>query len=1053
MLGRVLLFLLCAQWLGAERYALILSDAPAIRGSQLRIKAAQTRVRGELARRGMAVTGSVERILNAVFVSAQPADLDELRGLPGVAGVVPVPRLRLKLNRAVELVNAPAAWQALGGTGNAGAGVKIAVIDTGIDQNHPAFQDRSLAAPAGFPLCAGDDCAFTNGKVIVARSYIREVAAGTLPAPAVDSRPDDFSPRDHVGHGTAVAMIAGGATNTGPAATITGMAPKAWLGNYKVFGSPGINDGTTSDVVLRALEDALNDGMDVAVLSLGGPALAGPLDTGADCGRPPNVPCDLISAGVENAAQAGIVVVAAAGNEGDTGTHIPTLNTVDAPALTPSVIAAGATTNAHVFLNRVLVPGEGVPENLRQIPAVFGDGPIPDRALTAPLVDVAALGDNGLACDPLPLGSLEGAFALIQRGVCTFAEKVRNAQNAGAVGAVIYQQDGAQELFGPGGLLTTRIPAVMIGFEDGRALKAFIAANPRREVTLDTGLAEAGTRAFNQVSEFSSRGPALGNTSLKPDIVATGTEIYTATQSFDPDGVMYDPSGYTVTQGTSFSAPVVAGGVALVKQRHPEFTPAQLRSAVINTAAQDVTEAGRAAGVTAVGAGKLDAGAAVRTPLTIEPATLAFGVLTRSPDARQQLTIRNATDASVTVSLTVRPATADTTAVLRLDRESLTLAPRQSGAVTATLSGTLPAPGIYEGAVAVQGGGGTLRVPYLFVVGDGVPYNAIPLVGDAFADVPGEPVTILFKVTDRYGVGVPDLPVRFRVTRGGGTVRNADPQTDRYGIAGAEAVLGPLPGPQQFQAVAGGLTVTFDGVAVARPSIFGGGVVSAAGFDTRVAAGSYISIFGTGLSGSTRAATGTSLPVGLAGVSVSFDAPNGLSLPGRVYSVSPGQVNAQVPWELAGQRTAAIKVNRGGILSGVAQVQLFEYAPAVFEYAEAGGRRLAAALDENSRAVGTANAARRGRAVQVFCSGLGPVDKAPAPGQPASVSPLVRTMAAPVVTIGGRPAQVSFSGLAPGFAGVYQLNVTVPADAATGLQPLVVTAGGVAAKAVMLPVM
>ena len=1001
----------------------------------------------------MAVTGSVERILNAVFVEAPPADLDELRALPGVAGVVPVERLRLNLNRAVELMNAPAAWQALGGTGNAGAGVKIAVIDTGIDQNHPGFRDPSLTAPAGFPVCTGDDCAFTNGKVIVARSYIRELAAGTPPTPAVNSTPDDFSPRDHVGHGTAVAMIAGGFTNSGPAATITGMAPKAWLGNYKVFGSPGINDGTTSDIVLRALEDALNDGMDVAILSLGGPALAGPLDTGADCGRPPDVPCDLISAGVENAAKAGIVVVAAAGNEGDLGTHIPTLNTIDAPAITPSVIAAGATTNAHVFLNSVRVPGEGVPENLRQIPAVFGDSPVPAAPLTAPLVDVASLGDDGLACNALPLRSLAGAIALIQRGTCTFEEKVRNAQNAGAVGAVIYQQQGAQELFGPGGLLALRIPAVLIGFEQGRALKAFIAANPRHDVTLDPGLSETATQAFNQVAGFSSRGPALGNTTLKPDIAATGTEIYTATQNFDPEGVLYDPSGYTVTQGTSFSAPLVAGGVALVKQRHPEFTPAQLRSAVINTAAQDATDAGRPAPVTAVGAGKLDAAAAVRTPLTIEPATLAFGILTRSPDARQQFTIRNVTDAALTVNLAVRPVTPDTMAVLRLDRESLTLAARQSGAVTATLSGALPAPGIYEGAVVAQGGGATLRVPYLYVVGDGVPYNAIPLAGDTFEDVAGGTTTLLLKVTDRYGVGVADLPVRFRVTNGGGTVRNADPQTDRYGIAGAEAVLGPFPGPQQFQAVAGGLTVTFDGVAVERPSVFGGGVVSAAGFDTRVAAGSYISIFGTRLSTSTRAATGVSLPVGLAGVSVSFDAPNGLSLPGRVYSVSPGQVNAQVPWELAGQRTVAIKVNRAGIVSGVTQVTLSDYAPAVFEYAETGGRLMAAALDESSRVVGTANAAPRGRSVQVFCSGLGPVDKAPAPGQPAAASPLVRTMTAPVVTIGGKAAQVTFSGLAPGFAGLYQLNVTVPGDAPTGFQPLVVTAGGVASKAVMLPVM
>ena len=254
-------------------------------GAPTRILAAQTTLRRELAQRSIPVTGSVQRILNAVFVQAAPDRVDELRAMPGVAAVVKMRRRTLRLDRAVQLVDAPAAWSLLGGTGNAGAGVKIAIIDTGIDQNHPAFQDASLQAPSGYPICKGGDCAFTNGKVIVARSYIAQEAAGTPPTPAVDSRPDDYSPRDHVGHGTALAMIAAGNTNTGPVATITGMAPKAWLGNYKIFGSPGVNDGATSDAIIMALEDALNDGMNVAVLSLGGPALSGPLDSGSDLRR------------------------------------------------------------------------------------------------------------------------------------------------------------------------------------------------------------------------------------------------------------------------------------------------------------------------------------------------------------------------------------------------------------------------------------------------------------------------------------------------------------------------------------------------------------------------------------------------------------------------------------------------------------------------------------------------------------------------------------------------------------------------------------------------
>ena len=210
------------------RYALILSDpAPAERFAsrhELRAAAgmsyrqqidqAQKSVRDELSRRRIGVLSSANLLLNAVFVQASQDQEAELRSIPGVQRVVPVARLRLKLDRAVQLVNAPAAWNRLGGVGNAGAGIKIGIIDTGIEQTHPAFQDNSLAVPAGFPKCQGNDCAFTNNKVIVARSYVRQLAAGSPPNPAVDSHPDDYSPRDRVGHGTALAMIAAGETNS-----------------------------------------------------------------------------------------------------------------------------------------------------------------------------------------------------------------------------------------------------------------------------------------------------------------------------------------------------------------------------------------------------------------------------------------------------------------------------------------------------------------------------------------------------------------------------------------------------------------------------------------------------------------------------------------------------------------------------------------------------------------------------------------------------------------------------------------------------------------------
>ena len=180
--------------------------------------------------------------------------------------------------------------------------------------------------------------------MIVARSYVPLLNSGD---PAT-STPDDYSPRDRVGHGTATAMAAAGETNTGPSDTITGVAPKAFLGSYKVFGSPGVNDFTSGDAVIEAIEDAFNDGMDIVSMSLGGPALAGPQDSGSTCGLSPGQVCDPEAETVQEAVLQGMVVVVAAGNEGGTRSlSTAALNTVDAPADAPNAIAVTATTNSH----------------------------------------------------------------------------------------------------------------------------------------------------------------------------------------------------------------------------------------------------------------------------------------------------------------------------------------------------------------------------------------------------------------------------------------------------------------------------------------------------------------------------------------------------------------------------------------------------------------------------------------------------------------------------------------------------------------------------------
>ncbi len=226
-----------------QHYALVLQDAPvtanfttreAARSLQAdsyraQIQSRQAALKSELATRNFNVTGSVSTLANAVFVVSTPDREAELRSLPGVVDVIPMRKLRPTINKATQLMNAPAAWTTLGGVSSAGAGIKIGIIDSGIDQTHPAFQDSTLKAPAGFPKCTNghpEDCTYTNNKVIVARSYIRQQSAPSNPSnPAADSIPDDYSPRDRVGHGTATASVAAGSANSAGAVAFNGMAP------------------------------------------------------------------------------------------------------------------------------------------------------------------------------------------------------------------------------------------------------------------------------------------------------------------------------------------------------------------------------------------------------------------------------------------------------------------------------------------------------------------------------------------------------------------------------------------------------------------------------------------------------------------------------------------------------------------------------------------------------------------------------------------------------------------------------------------------------------
>ena len=1140
-----------------NRYILFLADEPVLSRfaahDQLQTAAAvsyrqqietrQQSVMQELTTRQFQVAGAVSTVANAIFVVASPDRLPELRSIAGVVGVMPERAIKPSLNKATTLANAPAAWaqSAIGGQSNAGNGIKIGVIDTGIDPNNPALSDSGFSAPSGFPKCDSYNSAkcssYTNKKVIVARSYIQMVSAGSNGA--ANSIPDDYTPRDHDGHGTGVATSAAGVQNSAGAVPFSGMAPKAYVGSYKIFSNDLVTDTAPESVIIQALHDAVSDGMDIINLSAGGAAFTGALDD-VQCGNAKGVPCDPLANAFETAAKAGTVIVVAAGNSGDYSyqfsENYPYFNGISSPGTAPSVITVGGTVNSHIFGPAVSVNGSAAPASLKYIAAAWSDSfisPSTNGGNSAPLIDVTTLGDNGQACSALPAGSLGNSFALIQRSPtgtgCTFDTKAVNASNAGAIGIVFYMADSTAPIQ-PGGICYSNAngtcdligPGVMISLAAGQALKTYIDANPGAKVTIDfAGIEQAlDASVVNTLLSFSSDGPTPDGL-IKPDMVATGgyddgdinpndvqftSGIYTAGQSYDPNGGMYTTSGFVAVDGTSFATPLVAGAAAMVKQAHPTWTVAQIKSALVNNSAQDVTmdDLGDSLDVEWIGAGRLDANGAVSATVTAVPSTLSFGYLKSgtalpSPIA---VTLTNAGASSVTLTVAVVPGINTTSAAtVTTDQKSLTIAAGKTATLNVTLGGTVPAGGEYSGMVTLTSSSPavSLHLPYMFLVGDGSFPNVVPAYGNEYYGAVGQDLGAApIQVIDSWGVPVSGATVTFSVTqRGAVTLKpvpgvpgsstgttipfvpsNCTPATsgtsvscttNNYGIAWIEIVAGSTAydintNPVTINVASQGQTVTIYVGILPTPTITA--VADAGAYGTTIAPGSYVALFGTNLADPdlltnsagdlANLAFTDRLPLTWDADSVSFDAPASgslpaISIPAYMYFISTGQVNIYVPWELENYPSVQMKVILNGfalgeVFSNVITVPVNNYTPAFLGFSS-GSVYMADAVDAvNCPApykIGPTCSATRGQPISLYVNGLGPVSPQPNSGDPApSSEPLARTTTQPVVMIGGQSAQVLYSGLAPGFVGEYQVNVIVPSGIGTGNQPITIAIGG-----------
>ena len=638
------------------------------------------------------ITNETDIALHSVSVELNGTPLEVLRTAPMVrrAEMQSVYTVAAHDDPDLSLVRANEAWAAVGGEANAGAGVKVAVIDSGIDHTHPCFDDAGYAQQRQL-----GDTDLTNNKVIVARVYGNKVDKQNLDASAVDS------------HGTHVAGTI--ACNAHTPAVIdgvdipydpSGVAPRAILGNYNVF--PGTTGSARSEDILEALEDAYTDGFQIANMSLGG-------------ARNDGGGAFLLVNAIDNLDRANMVVAVAAGNEG------PGYFTVHYPGAAPRALTAGASTVGHNVINLVNVDGV-------DYEAVVGDFGELTEDVSAPLRVVADANSGfphglAVACDGGPgLPDLTGSIALLGRGTCDFTVKMRNARNAGAVGVVMVNHTAGEAPFvmAHNGLEPRpTIPGVMISLADG-----LVVDDHDGDAAILRALGEYVTSVedTNLMAGFSSQGPTHGDLLIKPDVVAPGADVIS---SF-PSHTCAAPPCWSFLGGTSMATPHLAGAAAVVRAAHPSWSAAEVRSAVVNTAQQGVLRHPETGAVTddaqIVGAGLLDVNAAVGAVAGLDPVSTSFGSLSGGSGGKRSapIVVTNLGSSPRTFTVAVDDSANDGI-TFSTQASSFTLAPGASQTIGVSATGVKrAADGHKQATLRVVSGGIEVAHAKLYVlVGEG----------------------------------------------------------------------------------------------------------------------------------------------------------------------------------------------------------------------------------------------------------------------------------------------------------------------------------------------
>ena len=633
------------------------------------------------------------------------------RSLPRLLQVGAVTKIYPSLSYTATMDRGPSVINATGleaATGQKGEGIKIAVVDTGVDPSSPFLSPKGFSYPPGFPK---GDTKLTTAKVIVAKVF---------PGPVRDKNSNKAFDASEP-HGTHVSGIAAGDEGTNapagpdhPATTnLSGVAPKAWIGNYRVFTVPTpLGHQANTPEIVHAFEAAVADGMNVINFSGGGPQT-----------DPAN---DAMYETIHNVALAGVVPVIASGNDRDDFG----LGTAGSPGTAPDAIAVAATSNSHVFAPAMSVV-DG-PPSLGAIPVQGAAGaklPGGWATLNQTIVDASTLmGGDGKAVDPylcgstaepntsvgnMPKDAVKGKILLAWRGKCTFVSKAERAVYGGAIGLIL-----VDNRFGEANPIPVDmpLPSAMISDLDGQQLKTYMSAHAgAASIRVSGSIDEIQTNRAGVITSFSSAGPTDFGHMLKPDISAPGLDVLSSTPPATTG------STFSVFAGTSMATPHIAGAAALLLQQHPGWSPWNVKSALMSTAGPAWGDTARTqeAPVLLEGAGLANLVTADDPKVFTDPQSLSFQKIDVTTGAQRSsllLTVTDAGDGAGTWAVSLAPQSQTSGVTIKLPG-TIDVAPGGDVALPVEVDAAANAgTGENYGFVVLTQNGVQRRVPYAFLV-------------------------------------------------------------------------------------------------------------------------------------------------------------------------------------------------------------------------------------------------------------------------------------------------------------------------------------------------